>query len=213
MNPIELSSQQNRALALAAMVQASIAAQKVSQTGSLRNELVSSCVSSLFSMDSKQNVSVRYGGVYHLRHGIKPLTRLLRGDEKFENGKETMMHTAAMMALERRLSKDQDMLQHLAASMERIGKQKNYFDDPCHENIIANLSSLYAETLSKLSPRIMVHGKQEFLRQSSHTDVIRAVLLSGVRAAYLWRIHGGNHLRLLLGRKKLIKDAEFLLHE
>jgi len=64
-----------------------------------------------------------------------------------------------------------------------------------------------------MSPRIIVHGKPELLSQSNHTNRVRALLFSGIRAAHLWRTHGGSHFHLLLRRRSLSREARQLLHD
>ncbi len=43
-----------------------------------------------------------------------------------------------------------------------------------------------------------------------YADIIRALLLAGIRAAFLWRQLGGRRWRLLLQRKKLLQASQNL---
>ena len=81
--------------------------------------------------------------------------------------------------------------------------------DPRQE--AARLAQLYAETLSRLHPRVMVEGNQAFLQQAARQNDIRALLLAAVRAAVLWRQLGGTQWRLLFRRKQYSMLARGLL--
>ena len=50
----------------------------------------------------------------------------------------------------------------------------------------------------------------EFDCDDRNADIIRALLLSGIRAAFLWRQLGGRRWSLLLRRKKLLQAAQSL---
>jgi high frequency lysogenization protein len=73
------------------------------------------------------------------------------------------------------------------------------------------LAELYANTLSRLQPRIMVEGNPVFLQQSAQVDRIRALLMAAVRAAVLWRQLGGNQLSLIFRRRQYAMLARGLL--
>jgi high frequency lysogenization protein len=70
---------------------------------------------------------------------------------------------------------------------------------------------LYSETISQLSPRIVVNGKPQFLKNERTVDWVRTLLLSGLRSATLWNQLGGGRFELMFGRKKIMKEAEALL--
>jgi high frequency lysogenization protein len=73
------------------------------------------------------------------------------------------------------------------------------------------LAELYASTLSRLQPRIMVEGNPAFLQQSAQVDRIRALLMAAVRAAVLWRQLGGNQWSLMFRRRQYAMLARGLL--
>jgi high frequency lysogenization protein len=73
------------------------------------------------------------------------------------------------------------------------------------------ISALYSETISRLSPRIVVSGKPQYLKNQRTVDWVRALLLAGLRSATLWSQLGGGRLELMLGRKNIIRDAQSFL--
>ncbi len=79
--------------------------------------------------------------------------------------------------------------------------------DPASEQGIAALSEIYVSTLSHISPKIMVRGEQRYLETEQIPIQVRAVLLAGVRAAYLFHELGGRRIQLFIHRKALVKAA------
>ena len=79
--------------------------------------------------------------------------------------------------------------------------------DVASERGIAALSEIYVSTLSQLSPKIMVRGDQRFLETEQTPVQVRALLLAGVRAAYLFHELGGRRIQLFIHRKALGKAA------
>lgn len=78
------------------------------------------------------------------------------------------------------------------------------------KRIIRQLADLYQDTISTLGYRIQVQGKAEHLKNDEVANSIRAVLLSGIRSAVLWRQLGGRRWRLLVYRKKICDTATHL---
>ncbi|MGB1139944.1 MAG: DUF489 family protein, partial [Halioglobus sp.] len=75
----------------------------------------------------------------------------------------------------------------------------------CH-----SVSGIYQDTLSKQKFRIRVTGSAQHLQNEQNADIIRALLLSGVRAAFLWRQLGGRRWKLLWQRKRLLHASQNL---
>ncbi|MDX8396906.1 MAG: high frequency lysogenization protein HflD [Mariprofundaceae bacterium] len=198
-----------RIIALAALMQAAKLVDDIARKGNCDSEDFHALISSLFS-DANIKPESLFGGSHHLQAGLILSKHLLSGDN-VDQAKVVMTYTASMIAVEKRLHKNTDMLQSISAGMQRIQKQKDYFGSPSHESVIGGIADLYGETVSTLKPRIIVRGKPEILSQNHNTNKVRALLFAGIRAAYLWRQHKGGHFRLLFGRKKLLQDIESML--
>jgi len=208
-----------RVLALAAMIQVAHLVRGIARKGSAERNEVHTCLSSIL-VASETKTAVHAGHLYEnplkLRTGLILLQRLLHGEtikNDLNAAKEIIAYCAAMMALEKKLSHDKPTLAKLGEGVQRIHKQREYFGDVMHDSVIAAIAGLYGETISTLKPRIIVHGKPEFLSHSNNTNQVRALLLSGIRAAHLWHNQGGGHLQLLLRRRALAREAERILHE
>ncbi len=207
----QATAQANRALALAAVTQAASLVESIARNGMCDAEDFQTMISSLFVENRDHTASV-YGGLYHLRAGLHLSGKLLSGTN-IEQAKPLLSYAAGLMALEKRLSKNQSMLASIGEGMQRIKKQSDYFGSETHASVIGGIADLYGNTISTLKPSIIVKGKPEHLKQSVNTNKVRALLFSGIRAAHLWRQHGGGHFRLLIGRNKLYQQTQKLLEE
>ena len=87
--------------------------------------------------------------------------------------------------------------------------------DNCQENsmmatnlndLIAYSEEIYTEYIGIIRPRVVVSGKKEFLEKNS--SLIRALLLSGIRAAFLWNHYGGSKWQLMFRRKEILNKCE-----
>lgn len=206
----------NRVLALAAMVQAAYLVQGIARRGKADAVEVECAIDSILATPGSERIHADhlYQQPKRLRTGLILMQGLLAGEEvgaDINQAKELMRYCASMIALEKKLSRNREMLGLLATGLERIKKQCEYFGGATHDNVIAAIASLYGETISTLKPRIIVHGKPEFLSHGRNTNKVRALLFSGVRAAHLWRMHGGGHFQLLLRRRMLGREARQLL--
>lgn len=205
------TAQANKAVALAALVQATSLVERIARSGIHDQDDFKTCIASLFSPEH-DHVAASYGGLEKLQSGLYINLRLLKSTP-IKDAKPILTYSAGLMALEKKLSKDKKMLITIGEGMQRIKKQSDYFGSLTHESVIGGLSGLYAETISTMNPRIIVRGKQEHLSHTRNTNKVRALLFAGIRAAHFWRKHGGGHLSLLFGRKKLIQQTQALLDE
>jgi high frequency lysogenization protein len=121
-----------------------------------------------------------------------------------------MRYAIGLIQLERKLARQPEMLQTISQELEDTGHQLRHFG-LTHTNVIARLADLYANTISTLGPRIMVSGENNQLQIQENANKVRALLLSGIRAAVLWRQCGGNRWQLLFQRRQLIRQATQLL--
>ena len=196
-------------LALAGIIQAAKLVQEIAYHGAADQTVFRTCISSLFETSPENTASV-YGGANGVRKGLVLLSEQL-GDQQQKRDMELTKYVISVMHLERKLVRKPDMLEVLARGIEKAREQIRYFS-LTHENVIASLADLYVNTISTLSPRIIVNGEHSFLSDPDNANKVRALLLAAIRSAVLWRQCGGNRLQLLLSRAKIIQTADRILH-
>jgi high frequency lysogenization protein len=149
-----------------------------------------------------------YGGIIDgLRPGAKVLREMLGrgGNRKYP---EAIRYFISLMQVERQLSKQPQMLDQLGGHLE-VAIQKAEQLGPTHESVIETLNTAYQETVSILKFRITVTGNHgRHLQQGNNPAKVRSLLLSGIRAAMLYRQLGGGRLSLLFQRGRVFKELE-----
>jgi high frequency lysogenization protein len=125
---------------------------------------------------------------------------------------EITRYVISLLHHARVLMKKSVLAQQLSEGLGRTEDRLQHFPVN-HANILAGLADVYSETISTISPRIMVKGDPRFLSQQAIANQVRALLLAGLRSAVLWQQCGGSRLSLLFGRRVLVDAAAQLLTE
>jgi high frequency lysogenization protein len=86
--------------------------------------------------------------------------------------------------------------------VEKLGRLIDAIDP--QEPDEQQLGSIYQQTVSTLGKRIQVTGDPKILQQEQVADSVRALLLAGVRMAWLWHQLGGRRWHLILRRGALL---------
>ena len=202
----------NRAIALAAIFQACGLTHQLAYKGEADDKEIRPLLQSLFVNDAS-SIGPIYGDLSGLKTGFTLLTGLLRNPGQGQESTEISRYLVSLMQLEQKLAKDKTTGDAILQGLEKIKRQKDYFDDVLSNSVVAGLAGLYQETISKLGPKIIIKGEQIHLGNPDTAARIRALLLSGVRSAVLWRQAGGGRLKLMLRRRQMIEQAEAFLEQ
>ncbi|HDZ55440.1 MAG TPA: lysogenization regulator HflD [Pseudomonas xinjiangensis] len=201
---------EEQVIALGGIFEAALQVDKLARTGQYSEGPVACLVKSIFERSPDDVIEI-YGGSHHqIRHGIQSLEAMLERDMAGLK-REALRYVMNILALERQLAKRDDMLQVLGQRLDQVSNQIEHFG-LLHNNVMAGLGSTYQDTLSTLRMRIQVHGDMRYLQQPDTANQIRALLLSGIRSARLWRQLGGHRWQLLIARGKLLGATRNLLH-
>ncbi|GGJ84338.1 high frequency lysogenization protein HflD [Pseudomonas matsuisoli] len=195
---------QEQLVALGGVFQAAVLVDLVARTGQVNERALSCMISSLLIRDPGATLDVYGGDDTELQEGYKALAGAL---EREPGGvqREPLRYALSLVGLERQLSKRGDMLDTIGNRLGQIQSQAEHFGIT-HENVLASCGGLYEDTISTFRQRIQVQGDMRFLQQSANAAKIRALLLSGIRSALLWRQLGGHRWQLVFSRRKLLKE-------
>jgi len=199
-------SDDDRAIALAGLCQACRLVQQVAHEGSADGQAIQASIHSLFQIDTPGTAEV-YGGLEGIATGLSVARCQLSGTEPRDN--ELTRYLLSLIHLERKLIGRKAQLQNITDGIRQATARLAHFPET-HGNILAALADIYSENISSLQPRIMVSGDPLYLRNPDHVNRIRALLLSGIRAAMLWRQLGGRRRQLLLSRNRITDALERL---
>ena len=198
----------DRCIALAGLFQAVRLVQQTAR-GERRDAAATAvCLGSIFNTDPQTTLAV-YGDIASLRTGLETLLAQL-GSDSARRDMELTGYAITLLHLERKLKRQPEMLRALGDGIAKISAQQESFTHP-DPTVTADLAELYSSTISTLQPRIMVKGEPSILTATDSRNMIRALLLGGMRAAVLWRQCGGNRVQLLFRRKALLRDCRELL--
>lgn len=207
MNESTLTPLEQQTIALAGVAQAARLVDQISRTGSYPMEFLESSIHSLFEFDPGSIEEV-YGGRAGVKLGLHNLSSLLASRQSQEN-REIVRYVFSLLYLERRFATDKEMMAVVRSRLEHASFRAEHFanhvNDLCH-----SVSGIYQDTLSQLKFRIKVSGSAQHLQNQQNADIIRALLLAGIRSAFLWRQLGGRRWKLLIQRKRLLQASQNL---
>ena len=200
----------DRVLAMAGIVQACRCVQQISRSGMTDAEAFTTSINSLFASNAQTTDEV-YGGRENLLPGLKLAAKLFNNKQDAESV-EVMRYCLTVIQLERSLNKNSAIFDQVGEGIENASNQAEHFSST-HTNVLSNLAGLYSDTLSTLSPRIMINGEQHHIDNSDNVHRIRSLLLAAIRSAVLWRQKGGTRLQLIFSRKSYLKEINKIIDE
>ena len=185
-----MNQNQEQVIALAGLFQTMEAVDHIAQTGRCNEAVLETSVKSLFVENPDTALSV-YGELADIKPGLQLLQRLLTDNSANNKQLSYVRYALAIVQLERRLSKNSDML--------------------LHENVFSGLASIYSDTISTFSLRVHIAGQEQQLKIPLNADKIRSLLLVGIRSCILWRQVKGHRWHFIFKRKAIIRECEYLL--
>ncbi len=203
-------TREQRTLALAGVAQAARIVDLAAKTGSWPTPFAEASIHSLFCFDPEA-VDTVFGTPQGIRLGLEQLAACLNLSQD-QAAADTLRYTLSMLQLEKRFARREDLQAIVHSRLKHTAyKAENFSNDI--NSLSANISAIYQDTLSTLSYRIKVTGSAQHLNNPQVADVVRTLLLCGVRAAFLWRQLGGSRLDLMLARGATRETATRLARE
>jgi high frequency lysogenization protein len=204
-----MKSNRDRCIALAGMFQSAKLVHEIAYKGKYDEESAKASIYSLFQVEA-ESVPAVYGGLEGIVLGLNQLIEQLTGKEK--RNSETTGYVITMMHLERKLANQGEMLNLISNGIHIASTRLAHFP-MLHQNILGQIADIYSDTISTIHPRIMVHGDPMQLQDRNNVNIIRSLLLAGIRSATLWNQCGGSRIQIILSRKKIISIAIELMEE
>ena len=191
-----------RVYPLAALAMAAQNVDRLANTGLIPHDEFDCLVKSVLTFDAETPLGIYGDDIVYLASGGKMLREMLGkgGNRKYP---EIIRYFISLMQVERQLHRQSALLEQLRGHLE-VAKSKSEQLHHTHESVIETLNLAYQETVSTLKFRIMVTGNHgRHLQQGNNPAKVRTLLLSGVRAAMLYRQLGGCRLSLLFQRGRV----------
>ncbi|QUX92662.1 lysogenization regulator HflD [Marinomonas sp. A3A] len=204
------SKEKEQTIALSAIFQAAELVSILAKTGQVDNASLQPLLDSLLMVNAASTEDI-YGGQWDYSTNLalgRKISRQALGKERSSVNPDTLRYALSIIHLENKLAKAPEMLSTIGQKIAQIEQKKAHYESVLHENMLASISGMYQDTLSKLPFRIQVHGDSRFLQQPQVANQVRAILMSGIRAAMLWRQLGGKRWHLIFKRKALLNALE-----
>lgn len=197
-----------RIMALAGIFQATELVRQAANHGTWSGYAADTCLDSLLAIEA-DSVEDIFGSADRLRLGAETLVSVLQGDRRYM---ESLGYAVSIMQLENNFRKKPKMQTLIGTELISIAA----IDDGTEIHEIKDLQAkkiagLYTQTISTLSPRIVINGRPQHLQIDRTVEWIRTLLFAGLRSAVLWRQMGGGRFSLMFGRKKMLEQVETLL--
>ncbi|MCT2530996.1 high frequency lysogenization protein HflD [SAR92 clade bacterium H921] len=193
----------DQAVALAAVFQCCELVSQLAKTGHAPNDDMALCLTTLLNQNP-DSLTQLYGPVSGLSLGMNSMYQLFADGETGNHKEpgEIIRYVIAIMYLARKVAGDKNMLGKIANGIESAERQAQHFSIT-HDNVYANLASLYQSTVSTLRLRVQVTGSSKYLGQPAVANRIRCLLFAAIRSAFLWQQLGGKRIHLAFYRKNL----------
>ena len=93
-----------------------------------------------------------------------------------------------ILLIQKNINKNKSLMELIRKKIDNY--QENSIISKNLNNQVLYSEEIYKEYIGIIRPRVIISGKKEYLDKNS--SLIRALLLSGIRAAFLWDYYGGN---------------------
>lgn len=198
----------DRTLALSGVFQATELVRQAACHGTWSGYAATACLQSLFILEADSTGEI-YGGAQRVKLGVETLLAILQGESRHA---DSLRYAVGLLQVEKKFRRSASLQQEVGRRLEEIAGVGEGLEQHARDDLQAGqISALYSETISRLSPRIVVNGKPQYLKNQRTVDWIRTLLLAGLRSATLWQQLGGGRFELMFGRKTLIREAQALL--
>lgn len=198
---------QQQVIALAGVVQAARMVDQVAKTGSYPAAFFEASLRSLFAFDAP-TVDAVYGNIQGVKLGLRSVVDMLT-DATNEDHVAMGAYVRGLLKLEDQFGKRPDLQEVVASRLGHVNFKAQHFSNDAVE-LAASISAIYQDTISYLPYRIKVKGNVQHLQQTKNADLVRTLLLAGLRSAHLWRQLGGRPRHFLFKGGKLAATASDL---
>ncbi|MGD8832391.1 MAG: DUF489 family protein [Pseudomonadales bacterium] len=143
------------------------------------------------------NLREVFGQITDFRPGVTGAIAALEGGPR---DPDVLRYTLQIIELAGLLRRSPQVVERLGRELDRLPQ------DPTD----GELARAYQASISTLGKRIQVTGDPDRLKREDTAEQIRALLLGGVRFAWLWHQLGGRRWHLVLKRKEVLRALKAL---
>ena len=195
-----MSSIDKQLYSLAALYQSCNAISRIAWEGKYEEKEFLPLIKSILDVDSDDPLAI-YQKPTSLRSGFEFLKKQVV-DDIFTRSSETRRYISSIKDLVKRINTSSIIDEQFKKRIDRLNEteyEKNTDDT------VLEIGQLYRDTFSKLEPRIVISGDNQYLKENLNAARIRTALMAAIRSVYLWKSCNGSNFKFFLFRKRYIK--------
>tara|TARA_Y100000766_G_scaffold3670_1_gene2833 strand:- start:2609 stop:3229 length:621 start_codon:yes stop_codon:yes gene_type:complete len=195
-----MSSIDKQLYSLAALYQSCNAISRIAWEGKYEEKEFLPLIKSILDVDSDDPLAI-YQKPTSLRSGFEFLKKQVV-DDIFTRSSETRRYISSIKDLVKRINTSSIIDEQFKKRIDRLNEteyEKNTDDT------VLKIGQLYRDTFSKLEPRIVISGDNQYLKEDLNAARIRTALMAAIRSVYLWKSCNGSNFKFFLFRKRYIK--------
>lgn len=193
-------------LALAGVCQSAKLVHQFSHSGNADKQAFETSINSLLILSPNSTIEIFNNDLNNLRLGLETLLEQL-SPSKGTIDLEISRYWMNLIALEGKLRKNKIVTEQLGRALTDFERASHHYS-VMSEQMLERIADIYIQHISPLGAKIQVQGESRLLKQPTIQVRVRSSLLTGIRAAVLWRQFGGSKMQLLFSRGKFLKTAE-----
>jgi len=193
----------NQCWALAGIAQAASSVQRAATGKTLDDAATMALYRALLEQDATSVQALAALGDFSL--GLKAAQGMLHKPNPEQI--QTLRYTRAILDATARLRRQTVAVSRLSNAISALEPKSvtDSYDIPW-----SALAEIYVDTLGSLNQRVQVRGQASLLKREDVANKIRALLLTGVRFAWLWHQLGGRRWHLLVNRRRMWQTTQLL---
>ena len=195
-----MSSIDKQLYSLAALYQSCNAISRIAWEGKYEEKEFLPLIKSILDVDSDDPLAI-YQKPTSLRSGFEFLKKQVV-DDIFTRSSETRRYISSIKDLVKRINTSSIIDEQFKKRIDRLNEteyEKNTDDT------VLEIGQLYKDTFSKLEPRIVISGDNQYLKEDLNAARIRTALMAAIRSVYLWKSCNGSNFKFFLFRKRYVK--------
>lgn len=210
-----MTPQRSKTLALAGVFQAASLADTLAWRGHCDPVALEASLGSVLVLDTDDPAVIYGSDARHLRIGLAALEQTFYQPLRHPHPRqaEIVRYAFGLMHLERKLARSPELLALLRQRLDAASARRAHYPSPTEPALVRNLAGIYVDTLGTFRFRLNIKGDQRHLQGTVIPAQVRAVLLAGVRAAWLWHRLGGRRWHLVFSRARVLGEIRQIIRD
>jgi len=203
---MSISTIDRQLYSLAALYQSCNAISRIAWEGKYDDEEFSPLIKSILDVNSDDPLSI-YEEPTLLKSGFEFLKKQVI-DDIFTRSSETRRYISSIKNLVKRIDTSNIIDDQFRKNIDRLNEIKR---EKTIDDLVLEIGQLYIDTFSKVEPRIVISGDNQYLKVDLNAARIRTALMAAIRSVYLWKSCNGSDFKFFLFKKRYIKRIKEII--